>query len=130
MITLQDLIGKEKVPPEHEANLEVLLFVLNRIEADFGLIKVTSGYRSMAHHLAIYAAKGITDQSKIPMKSHHLFGEAADIVPIGRPVNDLHDFIKANADKYVAWYEALESTPTWLHVQIVPPKSGKRFFKP
>jgi len=39
----------------------------------------------------------------------------------------------ANTDKLEAiglWLEHPESTPRWCHVQIVPPASGKRVFRP
>lgn len=41
-------------------------------------ITITSGWRSLAHHLAIYKDLGITDKSQIPMKSYHLSGLAVD----------------------------------------------------
>jgi hypothetical protein len=28
------------------------------------------------------------------------------------------------------WMEDFSATKTWLHVQITPPASGNRFFKP
>lgn len=87
----------------------------------------------MADHLRIYAQKGITDQSKIPMKSKHLFGFAADMVPLAESIEKFHAWILDNVDLMIEiglWFERFENTPTWLHAQSVPPASGVRFFKP
>lgn len=134
MITLQELLTSPCDNKEHLENLNELLVKLNRLRQAYGKpLKITSGYRSMADHLRIYAQKGITDQSKIPMKSKHLFGFAADMVPIEDPIEHLHDWILDNivlmADIGL-WFERFDSSPTWLHAQSVPPASGNRLFKP
>jgi len=137
MITKQELLSgnlESDLTPEQLANLEILLERINKLRNAYGKpLKVTSGVRTMNHHLQIYADKGITDKSKIPMKSKHLSCEACDIVPIGKPVKDLHDWIKANVklmEEIGLWFEDFSATETWTHCQIVAPKSGKRFFLP
>lgn len=137
MITLKELLGdadKKSIPENHLKNLNNLLAKANELRAAYGKpLRVTSGYRSLEKHLAIYAAKGITDQKKIPMQSRHLSGLAVDLVPVKEPVSDLHKFVKNNIalmQEIELWFEDFKHTATWLHCQIVPPKSGKLFFIP
>jgi hypothetical protein len=134
LITESEILGKvkkEDMPQEHQDNLEVLLERINAVRYAWAKsMKVTSGYRSMADHLRIYAAKGITDQSKIPMKSNHLKCAAVDI---SDPNKDLQKWCTENVDKLEEiglWMEAFTATPNWCHFQIYPPKSGNRFFNP
>lgn len=91
---------------------------------------VTSGLRSMEHHLDIYKAKGITDTKRIPMKSRHLYGLAVDI---SDPDRKLQTFINANIallEKAGLYCESFVFTKTWVHFQTVAPISGRRFFMP
>jgi hypothetical protein len=134
-ITLKELVVRPmKIPDEHFDNLNLLMFKLNKLRDAYGKpLQVTSGYRSMEHHLAIYAAKGITDPKKIPMKSNHLFGLAADLVPANDRIGHLHDWVLNNiklCEDVGLWFEDFSATPDWLHCQIVPPNSGRRFFLP
>lgn len=83
----------------------------------------------MEHHLAIYKAKGVPF-AHIPMKSKHLFGQAADIAD-GNKI--LQQWCKDNVQLLETtglWMEDFSATPTWCHFQIVPPASGKRWFMP
>lgn len=134
MIKMEELLKGAKLEdqsPEIQANLKVLLERLNAVRAAYGKpMFVTSGLRTMADHKRIYAAKGITDEKKIPMKSKHLSGEAGDI---GDAKRELQAWCKANEAKLAEiglWMEDFSATPTWVHFQVVPPKSGKRFFMP
>jgi hypothetical protein len=134
MITLNELGYYKDMDIEHYNNLLKLSEKIDKLREAYGKpLRVTSGYRSKEKHLAIYAAKGITDQKKIPMKSKHLVGLAVDLVPVKEPVSDLHKFIKSNIalmQEIGLWFEDFSKTPTWTHVQIVAPKSGKMFFLP
>lgn len=135
MITLKDLIGRPMaIPIEHEANLETLMDRLNLLEKAYGHpLIVSSGYRTLEHHLEIYRLKGIADPNKIPMQSRHLSGQAADLVPVEDDIMHLKLWIDANLPlmkEIGLWFEAFAYTPTWVHVQTIPPKSGQRFFKP
>jgi hypothetical protein len=91
---------------------------------------ITSGLRTMEEHLRIYAEKGITDKSKIPLCSKHLSGQAADIYD---PNFDLTNFCKENINQVlkdcVLYGEDDTSTPR-LHLQTVSPLSGNRWFLP
>lgn len=145
MISLKDLLPSdvqfEQLPDNVQSNLRRLHGLLTSLEraykADGGTnFTITSGLRSMQKHLGIYKdinakrAKAGQPPLKVPMGSQHLSGNAADIW-------DRAGKLKAWAVKNVKvleelglWCEAPEATPTWLHVQTVPPKSGNRFFKP
>jgi uncharacterized protein YcbK (DUF882 family) len=134
MIVLKEIIGKAKIedqPEQIQTSLKELLEKINKVRSAWAKpMTVTSGLRTMADHLRIYAEKGITDQSKIPMKSHHLYGRAVDI---SDPNKDLQKWCKANEALLAEiglWMEDFSATPNWCHFQIVPPKSGKRWFMP
>lgn len=121
------------VPINHQHNLEDLLKRVQLLREAWGKpLIVTSGYRSEQQHLRIYSQKGITDKSKIPMKSKHLVGLAVDFAD---PDGLLYAWIKLNEhklEKWGLWCE--EGTQGWIHCQCVPYASylpGKsRFFKP
>src|SRR6187431_171346 len=117
-----------EIPDEHCANLNELHDKLNLLRAAYGKpMVVTSGYRPLKEHLRIYKDK----KGKIPMGSTHLNGTGCDFAA---PNNGaLKVWILANLDVCETiglWFEDFDASPKHLHVQIVPPKSGKRFFKP
>lgn len=134
MLVLKELLGKykpEDIPEEHVDNLIDLLKRLNIVRERYGkTMTVSSGYRSLNDHLDIYKKKGITDQSKIPMKSKHLSGLAVDIAD---PKNELQIWCMVNEktlEEVGLWLEDFSATKGWVHFQSVPPKSGKRWFLP
>lgn len=135
MITMDELLNNkyklEDQSDEIQKNLQDLLEKVNKVRSLYGKpMNVTSGLRSIEDHLRIYAAKGITDESKIPMKSRHLSGQAVDV---SDPHQQLQKWCLANVDKLEEiglWCESFDATVNWVHLQIVPPKSGNRFFKP
>lgn len=134
MVTLKELGFDENLPEEHKANLKRLCESINKLRTAYGKpLKVTSGYRSMSHHLKIYELKGIKDPSKIPMQSRHLIGLACDLAPISESIKSFQEWIIENVELMAEiglYFEDFSKTPTWVHAQIVPPKSGKRFFMP
>jgi len=135
MVSMNELLnGKYKLEDQSEEiqnNLKILLEKINKVRLLYNKpMSVTSGLRSMEDHLRIYHNKGIYDDSKIPMKSKHLYGEACDI---SDPRQELQKWCLANIDKLEEiglWMEDFSATSNWVHMQIVPPKSGNRFFKP
>ncbi len=134
MIDIKELLKGvkfEELSPEIQANLLKLLEIMNKIRVAYAKpMIVTSGLRSMADHLRIYREKGITDTSRIPMKSRHLLGLAVDIYD---PKGELKKWIMENLklmEELGVYLEDFSATPTWVHFQIVPTASGKRFFKP
>lgn len=137
-ITFKEVQGRHNVadiPIAHQHNIEELLKRINILRAAYGKpLRVTSGYRSMQDHLRIYSQKGITDKSKIPMGSQHLYGCAVDFAD---PKGELQAWILANpqvieqADLYL---EDFKATKGWVHCQWKPFRSykagGTRFFMP
>lgn len=134
MISLVEIlkgVSHDSLSQKIQDNLDTLVERINRVREAYATpMSVTSGFRSMEDHLRIYAEKGITDQSKIPMKSQHLSGCAVDI---GDASGALKAWVKLNVpllEEVGLYCEAFEYTPTWVHFQINPPASEKRFFKP
>lgn len=134
MIVLKELIKDQdfdNLDESIQSNLYELLNRVNKIRDAYGKpMMVTSGLRTMEHHLAIYAAKGITDRNKIPMKSNHLNGKAVDI---SDPKQELQAWVLQNVallEKVGLWCESFTFTKTWVHFQTVAPLSGRRFFMP
>jgi hypothetical protein len=134
MIARKEIISDDNyeiVGQDVKDNIDGLLVVINKLRAAYGKpMLVTSGFRTMEDHLRIYAEKGITDKKLIPMKSKHLYGQAVDI-------SDKDGFIKQWVvnnlefiEKIGLWMEDFNATKNWVHFQIVPPKSGNRFFIP
>lgn len=99
-------------------------------------IVVTSGIRTLAEHQRIYAeinakrAKAGQPPLTPPMGSQHLRGCAVDLWD---PKGKMKQWGLAN-EKVLAdiglWCEHPDATVGWWHVQIRPPKSGNRWFKP
>lgn len=144
MIWLRELIGSTpwvSIEPDHQFNLQQLHYKLNLVRQLYSRpMIVTSGYRSMEDHLRIYneinykRKKSGESELKVPLKSMHLRGAAADIAD---PFRLLAKWIKQNEERleeWGLWMEDLEATEngenSWCHFQIYPPKSGKRFFFP
>lgn len=134
MITMKELVGKfdyDSQSQQIQDNLDELLDKINEIRQLWGKpMTVTSGLRTREDQIRIYAEKGITDLSKIPLKSKHLFGQAVDIYD---PNKELQKWCKNNEAVLVdseLWMEDFSATPTWCHFQIVSPRSGKRWFLP
>jgi uncharacterized protein YcbK (DUF882 family) len=138
MITLDELLcGHEffEQTPEVQANLLNTVLAMNVVRAAYGKPMVrTSGLRTIADHLRVYrelaAKRGAKfDESKVPMGSKHLTGQAIDI---SDPDGSLMDWCLANVtvlEDAKVWLEERDEQPR-VHFQTVPPKSGKRFFKP
>ncbi len=135
MITLKELIKNydfTKLDKETQDNLTELLIRVNAIRTAWGRpMTVTSGYRSKEDHIRIYkdiaAKKGVKfDISKVPMGSQHLRGAACDIFD---PDLKLTEYLKAHPDlmKDVDLY-CEDKNKNWVHFQIFPPLSGKRWF--
>ena len=80
----------------------------------------TCTYRSPEHNARVGGAK----------KSSHLTGCACDIADADCK---LKDYLRMNPDlleECDLYAEDFDSTPTWVHLQTVAPKSGRRIFKP
>ncbi len=129
MITLKELLSGNDFnsqTPEIQRSLMDLLTKVSQIRTAYNdIMDVSSGLRTMKHHLEIYAAKGIVDQSKIPMKSKHLFGQAVDIRD---PAGKLQQWCRDNQALLLSigvWMEDFSKTPGWVHFQSVAYASWK-----
>jgi len=140
MIHPYELIDPEDlkdIDKAYEWNLIVLCYKLNVLRRYYGHpMIINSGYRSETQHMRIYDAinNKRADQGlrafTVPWGSQHLIGAAADI---SDPQGKLKHFIEENEhllEQLDLYCEAFEATPTWVHIQLFAPKSGKRFFKP
>jgi len=127
MISSSEL-NPHKYPTTREIddNLSTLLYRINLVRTAYAEpMIVTSGLRSQAQQDGLIAA-GKTNAPK----SKHLMGEAVDILDKD---GKLRAWVKDNIqlmETIGLWMEAFESTPTWVHFQIVAPNSGNRIFVP
>lgn len=126
MLKLKDLNPRKYVTtPEINFNLLRLFNKIAQIENAYGqALTVTSGLRDQAKQQAL-----IESGKSKASKSLHLSGEACDIYD---PYGELYAWCTANIDKLEEtglWREDRLDTPSWLHVQTRPPKSGRRTFR-
>ena len=125
------------IPAMCMSDLQKVHAIACEMETDFGSpLTVTSSFRTWAKHKEIY--QRLNDlrviQGKlelpIPIASKHLSGQAVDLFD---PDSKLKEWVTNNEDFYQdheIYFESFSTTPNWLHFQIVPPRSGKRFFLP
>lgn len=127
MISLKEL-NPHGYPTNEEidANLAILLDRLNQVRMAYNVsMTVTSGLRSNDQQKALIEA----DKSNAT-HSKHLIGAAADILDLD---GALKRWVKDNEvliEQIGLWMEDFAYTSDWVHFQIVPPGSGKRFFIP
>lgn len=127
MITMKELNPHNLPTPGAVAkNLQTLFERMNELRQSYGKpMIVTSGLRSDEKQAELIA------QGKTNAKfSKHLAGAACDIYD---PKKELANWCLANEDRLKAiglWCEHPDYTKNWVHFQIMPPMSGKRFFIP
>lgn len=132
------LMGRIKLKDlsdEQVANMNTLIPRVNQLLEKFGEKRaVESGFRSKADHERIYneinAKRKLQNLPpvKIPWKSNHLVAAAIDLEDKDAK---LYNFARANEKllkELGLWCE--ERMGGWLHMQCIPPKSGRRFFLP
>jgi hypothetical protein len=121
------LQGRDKLFPEDYTqeisnNCDLLVEKLNVLRAAYGHpLIISSGYRPPAVNAGTPNAA---------QKSNHMFCLAADFKDID---GKFWNWCLANLDLLAATGCYLENrcwTPSWTHVQIVPPASRKRIFTP
>lgn len=110
------------LPDELQVNVNTIVPRANELLEAFGSYrKVNSGYRRPE------------DNAKVPSpkpKSKHLTCQAVDLEDRD---GKFKAFCVANVkllESIGLWMEAPASTPTWVHVQCVPPGSKRRIFQP
>jgi hypothetical protein len=128
MITLKEL-NPHNHPLTHEQqqNLPILLERMNRVRTLYAKpMLITSGVRSVEDQTRIDGAAG----RKPRVGSMHLRAAACDVWDRDR---HLWGWVMDNLklmEEIGLWLEDKSKTPTWVHFQIYPPKSGNRIFLP
>lgn len=106
---------------EMEANLIKLMKALNPIREAYGkVLTITSGYRTPAGNAAAGGAK----------KSNHMLCLACDFKDTDGKFAAWCLENLALLEEHGVYIESPEHTKGWLHMQIVPPRSGNRVFIP
>lgn len=128
MITLADYwMGRDAKYPqdltiEILANAGELVLRVNRLLDHFGETRsVNSGWRPPSVNGATPGAA---------LKSKHMTGQAIDLAD---PDGDLDEWCLENESvlaTLLLWQEHPAATKGWCHLQMVPPKSGRRVFYP
>ena len=118
----QHLAGHEQELTEDiQTNATIICNRANQLIAAFGEDReLRSGWRPPA----------VNHNTGGALHSRHMTGQAVDIED-----NDgrLDAFCRDNIgllEQLGLWLEDEVATPTWCHVQCVPPRSGDRFFIP
>lgn len=125
MITKEEIlmsrIAESDLPTDMQANLEKLHKSINKLRTAYGKpMIVSSGYRSPSQNAAAGGAK----------RSNHMSCLAVDIHDVD---GQLDAWCLSNLEvleKCGLWLEHPDATPRWCHLQVVPPKSGNRVFRP
>lgn len=133
MLTVERLLNgydksiqfKKEVTPELLENLQKTVDIINQFLKHVGIVNeiVSSGFRPVSvNEMTVNSAK----------KSNHILGLAVDLKDVNH--NIFKAILKpenlAKAQELGIYFEDARATKTWIHMQIVPPKSGKRIFKP
>lgn len=120
----RDVTNPTEVTNEISANAEITVGRVNELLARAGrsdVDQVNSGWRP----------KGINDHTANAAKnSKHLTAQAIDLPDSDR---SLAEWCVDNLDvleELELWMEDPRWTPTWVHLQTVPPKSGRRIYIP
>jgi len=130
MITLADYwMGRDRsnaldLTPEIEKNAALTIKLANVLLARFGEGRhVNSGWRPPSINAATPGAA---------RKSLHMTGQAIDLEDGDGLLDDwcMSDFGLAQLADIGLWLEHPSSTKGWCHLQVVPPRSGKRVFYP
>jgi hypothetical protein len=106
-------------------NTDKTIKIINAFLADLGVdwdVQVSSGWRPQAINQATTGAA---------LTSNHIKCLAVDIVdlapfPLMKLILDNLDI----AEKHGVYFEDFRATSSWVHCQIIPPKSGKRIYIP
>jgi len=127
LITLEEYyMGREKVflplfTQEVQRNASLVVEAANRLLSAFGESRrVTSGWRPPEVNAATPHASA---------HSNHMTAQAVDLEDKDRRLAHFCNYTDV-LDELGIWIEETAYTPTWVHVQIVPPCSGKRRFIP
>ena len=114
--------SKYQLPPQVVVNAAKLLDKVNGLMKEFGEErKVSSGWRPAELNATVPGAA---------KTSKHITGDAIDLVDKDGKLKEWCVFNQDKLELLGLYMEDPASTPTWVHLQQLPPKSGKRIFKP
>jgi hypothetical protein len=115
---MQSGVDINDIPINIQHNMQESLIKFNKFRQAIGVpCIVTSGYRSLQHHMDIYRAKGVPDD-RVPLKSKHLYGFALDVAdPDGSKYKWVEDHPEL-MEEFDLYYEL--GTKGWIHLQAVP----------
>jgi hypothetical protein len=118
----RDAVHGAELTKELRRNAEVTVARANMLLQRAGLAgAVNSGWRPHAVNAQIANASP---------RSRHLTCEAVDLAD---PDDELDAWCMRHLEVLEAiglWLEHPQATPGWCHLQIVPPRSGRRVFEP
>lgn len=122
-VTLQEYFNTQKTDAlthQHYLNAMLLLYRINLLREEIGIpFTITSGYRTPAYNASIGGSP----------RSSHAVAAAIDIADAKGVLKKL---MMADDNKllikYDLYMESPADTPTWIHLGILPPKSGNRVF--
>jgi len=118
----RDVTYPSDLTPEIRANAADLLVRVNALLSLYGFpTTLNSGWRPKTVQMKV--------NPRAP-NSKHVSGHAVDI---GDVDGKLKNWCMANLiqlERFGLYMEDPNSTPTWVHLQSVAPKSGRRVFKP
>jgi hypothetical protein len=133
------LMGRDAIAPSEltdaiRANIAELLgrvnLLLSWAYADG--VRPALDAKTGTHVASGWRPKAINDAtSNAASASKHLTGEGIDLRDNG--TRDLAQWCLKNEDSLAEiglWMERPQWTPTWVHLQSVPPKSRRRFYVP
>ena len=137
MITLEQYVGPHAKhadwTPERQANAADLLKRINPLlvdaENDGVVVRRNPATTSQisGSGLGGFRPLGTTIGAE---KSTHKQGNGIDLFD---PSKTFKEWCMANLDKlekHGLWMEHPDATPTWAHLQRIPPKSGNRVYRP
>lgn len=118
----RDKTHPSDLTPEVRSNAIDLLQRVNALMSLFGYTrKVNSGWRPKTVQMEI--------NPRAP-NSGHITGQAIDLEDKDGTLKEWCVFHQDQLERFKLYMEHPESTPTWVHLQSVAPKSGKTIFKP
>jgi hypothetical protein len=104
-----------------EQNLIKLMNALNPIREAYGKgLIISSGYRD----------PGTNERAGGAKKSNHMLCLACDFKDTDGKFGEWCMDNLELLEKHGLYMEAKSATPTWLHLQVVSPRSGNRIFLP
>lgn len=118
----RDRTNASELTKEVLNNASDLIVRVNAVLSLFGYKRgVNSGWRPLSVQMEV--------NPRAP-NSKHITGNAIDLEDKDGKLKEWCVFHQDILEKYGLYMEHPESTPTWVHLQNIPPKSGKRIFRP